>query len=65
MIKKGKYPHVGGKLVLESNAGFYIGRLWYESELESEPYDRLSTYYATRDIADKHLEENTYVEKLN
>ena len=51
-------------MVLQSAAGFYIGRLWYESENDFEPYDRVSTYYTTKEAAERALEDGNYIENL-
>tara|TARA_R110000796_G_scaffold126793_7_gene241807 strand:+ start:674 stop:877 length:204 start_codon:yes stop_codon:yes gene_type:complete len=60
-----KYPGVSRKLlVLESAGGFYIGRVYYHDEEEYEPYSRESCYYASEEVAQEHLDENTYIEVL-
>jgi len=49
-------------MVLESAAGFYIGRVYQHSIDEYEPYDRVSGYMKDRDIAEDSLINNTYVD---
>lgn len=49
-----------GKLeVLKSNAGYYIGRMCV-SEGVTQPYSRESSYYRTREAAQKDLISNNY-----
>ena len=60
-----KYPGISRELlVLESAAGFYIGRVYYHDEEEYEPYSRESNYYCSEEVAQEHLDENTYIERL-
>lgn len=48
-------------MVLESAAGFYVGRLAYDAKGEVEgPYDRLSFYYPSREDAQDALDSNDY-----
>ncbi len=60
-----KYPRIGNLMVLESAAGFYIGRLYYYAEDEFTPYSRESTYMTSREIAERALRDNDYIENLN
>ena len=56
---------IGPLEVLKSNAGYYIGRLYYGQDGEVEPYSRESaSYYKTKEVAQSHLDNNTYVQKL-
>ena len=60
-----KYPGISRELlVLESAAGFYIGRVYYHDEEEYEPYSRESNYFSTEGEAEDALEHNTYIERL-
>ncbi len=59
-----KFPRVSELMVLESAAGFYIGRVQYESESEFQPYSRESTYYTNKEVAQHDLDTNNYVEIL-
>lgn len=59
-----RYPYISELLVLESAAGFYIGRIYKESEFEYEPYSRESTYMENREVAESHLKNKTYIEIL-
>lgn len=47
--------YVGKLEVLESASGFYIGRLFYHTDNEFEPYSRESQYYPTRESAQRDL----------
>jgi hypothetical protein len=48
--------------VLFSGAGFYIGRMYLDEEFGCEmPYDRLSVYYKSRDEAQRHLDNSTWI----
>ena len=57
-----RYPKISELIVLESNGGFYIGRVYEHSRFEYEPYSRESSYMATRDIAEAALINNTYIQ---
>ena len=59
-----RLPRISEKMVLESAAGFYIGRLYIISEDETQPYSRESTYMPTREIAENSLLNKTYVENF-
>ena len=59
------YPRVGQLEVLQSEAGFYIGRLYYFSADEANPYDRASIYYKDKGVAEQHLIDNSYIENLD
>lgn len=59
---RNKYPKISELMVLESNAGFYIGRLYYYSEDECNLYSRESTYYKNKEDAQRDLINNDYVE---
>jgi len=63
-MKYNRKNYIGRLEVLESTSGFYIGRLYYHSENEFEPYSRESTYYPTRELAESLLEENEYVQNF-
>ena len=42
--------------VMHSNAGFYVGRAYYDEDLQAElPYDRASGYFRKREEAEKEL----------
>ena len=58
------YPRVSKLMVLQSAAGYYIGRLYLMSKHESEPYSRESNYFQDPDVAQRALENNTYIQKL-
>jgi hypothetical protein len=60
-----RYPKVGELKVLESAAGFYIGRLYHETEDDSEPYDRASGYYRDKESAEMDLINGEWIENLN
>lgn len=61
-----KYPRISGLKILESAAGFYVGRLYlYDEEGDCEPYSRESTYMPTKEIAENALLNKTYIENLN
>jgi hypothetical protein len=49
------YNKISNLMVLESAAGFYIGRMCDEG-----PYDRKSGYYPTRKAAQYALDHNEY-----
>ena len=59
------YLVISAPMVMESGAGFYIGESYIEYEYDSNgnvhshegPYDRLSSYYATKEEAEKDLKE--------
>lgn len=55
---------VSNLMVLESAAGFYIGRVYYNSNNinDYEPYDRVSSYMASREIAETALAEDNYIQ---
>jgi len=57
-----KYPKIGPLTVLQSNAGYYIGRLYYYSEDECVPYSRESTYYQNKEDAKRDLINKDYIE---
>ena len=57
-----RFPCVSPLMVLESAAGFYIGKVYYYSEDEFQPYSRSSTYYKTKESADRSLINNDYVQ---
>lgn len=58
-----KYPRVSQLQVLESPAGFYIGRLYlYDEYGDSEPHSRESTYMENREIAENALLNKSYIE---
>lgn len=61
---KKQYPYISKLKVLESAAGFYVGRVYNTSESYYEPYSRESGYMATREIAEYHLENKSYIEIL-
>ena len=47
---------VSTTMVLRSNAGYYIGRLYKDKEFGAWlPYDRLSTYFNLHEEAEKAL----------
>lgn len=47
--------------VMQSGAGYYIGRSYWDEEFGFEgPYSRESGYYATREAAQAELEEQTF-----
>ena len=64
-MKNRPFRRISRPQVLQSAAGYYIGRLWHETETEAEPYDRLSTYYATKEAAERALENQDWIENLN
>ena len=39
------YPRIGPLTVLQSEAGFYIGRVYFYSDDEYVPYSRESNYF--------------------
>ena len=42
--------------ILRSNAGYYIGRTYYDEEIGFDlPYDRVGPYHKTREEAEKVL----------
>lgn len=50
--------------VMQSGAGWYIGRSYWDEEFEFEgPYSRESGYYATEHEARVHLSEDSYEER--
>ena len=57
--------YIGGLEVLESAAGFYIGRLFYYDKDDYNPYSRESCYYPTKELAQYHLENKSWVENFN
>lgn len=59
-----KYPRISELRVLQSAAGYYIGRLYLHSEYSFEPYSRESTYMRYKKVAEQALINNTYVEIL-
>ena len=64
-MKNKRYPSVGGLMVLKSEAGYYIGRLYYYAEDDAQPYSRESTYMPDEATAIKALAENDYVQVFN
>ena len=58
------YPKISELKVLQSAAGYYIGRLYLTSNYESEPYSRESNYFRDPHVAQKALDNNTFVQKL-
>jgi hypothetical protein len=47
---------VSFKLVLKSNAGYYVGRQVFDEDINAwVPFERLSDYFKTYDEADAHL----------
>lgn len=60
-----KYPRIGNLQILQSAAGYYIGRLYYYTETESAPYSRESNYFKTEEAAQIALDNNTYIERLD
>lgn len=60
-----KYPRVSELLILESAAGYYIGRVYKYSDDDFEPYSRDSNYFQDRDIAEMALIENSYIERFD
>ena len=65
MIVRNKYPHIGDLEVLESAAGFYIGRLYYEAADDANPYDRVSYYYPDYETAKDALINNDWIDNFN
>lgn len=65
MERRCKYPRISELTVLQSNAGYYIGRLYYTSEDEYEPYSRESTYMYNEKMAYDALKNNTYIQNFN
>ena len=57
-----KYPYISNLKVLESEAGFYIGRLYYYSEDDYNHYSRESNYFRDREDAKRSLIDNDYIE---
>ena len=57
-----KYPKIGPLTILESAAGYYVGRLYFYNAEEYQPYNRVSTYMSDEATARKALADNTYVE---
>lgn len=62
---KQMYPRISELLVLESAAGFYIGRVYKHSEEDYEPYSRDSNYFRNKEDAQAALLNNTYIEHFN
>lgn len=59
-----KYPRISKLMVLQSAAGFYIGRVEYITEDESEPYSRESNYFRTEEAANRALFDNDYIKNF-
>ena len=57
------YPRIGPLTVLQSEAGFYIGRVYFYSDDEYVPYSRESNYFHDKEAAKKALIENEYIER--
>lgn len=57
-----KFPKISNLMVLESAAGFYIGKVMYYSDDEFNPYSRESNYFINKEDAETALENNTYIE---
>ena len=62
-----RFPHTIGPdavstlMVLQSAAGYYIGRTYWDDEFEFEgPYSRESGYYPTQDAAAAALNKDDY-----
>ncbi len=52
---------ISDDMVLQSAAGYYIGREYYDKEMCGWfPYDRRSGYYKNEDLADKSLKRGVY-----
>ena len=60
-----KYPKISELLVLESAAGYYIGRVYKYSEEEYNPYSRDSNYFKDKESAQTALINKTYIENFN
>lgn len=58
---KSKYPYIGELMVLQSAAGYYIGRLYYYSVDEYQPYSRESTYMS-EEVANRCLSVGDWVD---
>lgn len=59
------YPKISELKVLQSAAGFYIGRVYMHSKHIVEPYSRESNYFQDKELAQTALENNNYIQKLN
>jgi hypothetical protein len=59
-----KFPRISELMVLQSAAGYYIGRLYYYNEEEYQPYSRESAYMVDKEVSKLALIDNTYVENL-
>ena len=62
MINFNNFPKIGKKEVSNSAGGWYIGRLYYYSKDDYEPYDRISGYYPTKELADGTLVTNVFID---
>lgn len=51
--------------VMKSNAGYYIGQTEIYPDGSEAPYCRKSGYYPFEEIAQRELENKTYVEHLD
>lgn len=51
-----KNKKISELMVLQTAAGFYIGRLYYESPDEAQPYSRETQYFKTKEEAEYALE---------
>lgn len=51
-----KFKRFSDFLILQSAAGFYIGKVEFVSDDESQPYSRNSQYFETREEAEYALE---------
>lgn len=58
------HEQVSEPIVMKSNAGFYVGRAYYDEELGGAwlPYSRETDYFKHREDAEKYL---AYITKHN
>jgi len=59
---KKRYSHLR---VLQSAAGFYIGTVYETPEGYLEPGSRDSEYFPTRGVAEEHLKNNTWYQRMD
>lgn len=71
-VDRKRYPHQFGPdfctdmKVLRSAAGFYLGRLYFDVEVGCElPYSRESDYFATREQAERALQQGFKVRQAD
>ena len=57
-----KYPKISELMILKSDKGYYIGRIYKYSEDVYEPYSRESPFYKEEEVAKKDLVNNDFVQ---